>query len=46
LSKYKKELPNLNVEVLEVESFDEYVALEDDEDIEYVEEGECSGDTF
>jgi hypothetical protein len=39
LSKYKKELPDLNVEVLEVDDFDEYVALEADEDVVYVEEG-------
>lgn len=39
MSKYKKELPDLNVEVLEVDNFNEYVALEADEDVVYVEEG-------
>ena len=39
MSKYKKELPDLNVEVLEVDDFNEYIALEADEDVVYVEEG-------
>lgn len=44
-SRYKKELPNLNVEVQEVDSFDEYLALEADEDVEYVEEGKLNSDS-
>jgi hypothetical protein len=42
MSKYKKELPDLNVEVLEVDDFDEYVVLGTDEDVLYVEEGELT----
>lgn len=41
-SRYKKELPNLNVEIREVDSLDEYLALESDEDVEYVEEGKLN----